>query len=909
MKKRIIALISALIMLVTFFTACGNTGGNKPVTKNEPQLVVALNPIVVYDGATPVGAYNDINRAMGADSKDSSLAAIGESAWSWGYDSGERWVERAVYGFGRWQNGVGTKAKGVYAYSFSQTGTTSLGVYDTQSNELTPYGEEQLPQAGMLLSAVVGAEEGLVYTATQEGTLSVPAGTITAIEQVAGVKTGFLAEDGTPRSASVRILFNGDQVWSGTLCNSTAAEDGVAVTQLEYPQIDNLPASEGSALLFTLELDAAANSADDVTWPTVNEEDNWQVVKKTTLVPDYGDEEVSDVTTDDGSIMTITKFQFTFTLVREAQYAQKVTEYAETIMKRTSAEVFTGREGKETDYEIVIGVHKDRPESKKIYNEIIGARADNAGDYIIRLVGTKIYIVGANDDALTAGMQYFLDTFIKDDKGKIPAKYNYYHKPAHVTYTLAGQNIASYTIRTEYYPSLVVQRAAEALKKMVLDDCGYVMTIKPLNKAGSDLGTKDICIGPMNGSVTVERVYDTRFDSTNWQQFHSLPEDGMLAGDDGAWRIKFSGKNLLVEGGEAYSVSVGTMALIADIRKQKTLSTSYTKSGTYTSYYDYKQKAGYETVDFAMADGFGLTYSEDFDYEGTDEATEKVVRSRWNWDQQPLNPEDNDGDQEQYCVFPDAYGTNWWVAADTAGNGYLFQVARKRTAATEGTDLGFEGQRMTAEGKWGFRYGLWETRMIIGSRNGASGSVWAVTDPPYDRVGPYCEIDVYENYGREAFVPCTHHNQDKVYLGNYHFQAPFYQEACWEVPREGEHYYDTFHHIAVDWSYDHINFYFDGECVSRMPMTDYEHFKYYRTGMVMKLWHGVMTKFYCNMNEKGEHGKLPSYVPSYFMDDVDKFFEIQLIDYTRLHQLSNENVELKQAESEMRTLSSFDKVR
>ena len=92
-------------------------------------------------------------------------------------------------------------------------------------------------------------------------------------------------------------------------------------------------------------------------------------------------------------------------------------------------------------------------------------------------------------------------------------------------------------------------------------------------------------------------------------------------------------------------------------------------------------------------------------------------------------------------------------------------------------------------------------------------------------------------------------------------------------------------------------------------MTYYEHFKYYRTGMVMKLWHGVMTKFYCNMNEKGEHGKLPSYVPSYFMDDVDKFFEIQLIDYTRLHQLSNENVELKQAESEMRTLSGFDKVR
>ncbi len=908
MKRRMIALFGAVAMLLVFFTACG-TKPPVSVTQNDPQLVVALNPTLVYDDGTTVNAYNDMNKAMGADSQSSTLSAIADSPWAWGYSDDNGWTERAVYGFGRWMSGTGKLAKGVFAYRFNQAGNTSLGVYDVQSNEMTTYQDDALPEAGMLLTAVAGSEEGLAYIAPQTGVMSLPAGTITAVEQVAGVKTGFLAEDGTPRSACVRILFNGDQLWSGTLMNSTAAEDGVAVTQLSYPQFDNLPADEGSALLFTLELNAEANRDEDITMPTVNEEDNWQVVKASRTVLKDNTLEESDITTDDGSIKTIMSYQFTFTLVRDAKYTKMVTEFATDIMRRTAAEVFTGREGRESEYEIVIGVMAERPESKKIYDEIISARADNAGDYVIRLVGTKLYIVGANDDALQTALQYFLDTFVKDDQGKIPAKYNYYYHPAHKVYTLAGQNIASYTIRTEYYPSLVVQRAAEAVQKAVLDDCGYVIPIKALNSKGTDAGNNEIRIGPMNGAVKVQRQYDTRFNHTDWQQFMSIDSDGMLAGDDGAWRVKFSGKNVVVEGGEAYSVNVGTMTFIADLRKSGALATSYAASGVYKSYYDYAMMGKYDTVDYAMSDGFGLTYSEDFSYTGTDEEKEKTVRSKWNWDTQPNNPEANDKDQEMYCYMPDVYGTNWWVAADTAGNSYLFEITKKRTMEHEGSDFGYEGQRMTAEGKWGFRYGLWETRLIMGTRNGTSSSIWAVTDPPYERIGPYCEIDVYENYGREAFVPCTHHNQDKVYIGNYHFQAPYYQEACWEVPREGEHYYDTFHHIAVDWSYDYINFYLDGECVSRMPMTDYEHFKYYRTGMVVKFWHGVMSKFYCNMNEKGEHGKLPAYVPSYFMDDVSKFFELQLVDYTRLHQVNNDTVELKQAESEMKFLSTFGKVR
>ena len=392
MKKRIIALIGALVMLLTFFTACGNGGsvstGDKPQQKNEPQLVIAANPVFEYDDDSYSLAYNDLNGTMSADSQSSSLTAITDSCWSWVCSDSDGLVKRAVYGFGRWKNGAGTQAKGVYAYSYSESGSTSLGVYTAKSNELVTYQGEEIPDAGILLSAIAGSEESLCYTVKQDGVMTIPAGTFTAIEQVVGVKTGFLAEDGTARSASVRILVNSAQVYSGTLKNSTAAEDGVAVTQLSYDTIGDVPVKAGDTVIISVKLDAQANSDEDVsTDPSVTKEEQWQVVNKSTkvLLEDQTPQD-SDVTADDGSIKTISNYQFTFTLVRDEKYISPVAELSKTIMKRTGAEVFISRPAKETKFEIIIGVCDERPETKKIYNELVNARADNAADYVLRLI-------------------------------------------------------------------------------------------------------------------------------------------------------------------------------------------------------------------------------------------------------------------------------------------------------------------------------------------------------------------------------------------------------------------------------------------------------------------------------------------------------------------------------------------
>lgn len=62
MKKRILAIAAVLAMLVTCFAGCKNVtpgGDTKDPTNttNKPQLVVAMNPILIYDDNTSVGGF------------------------------------------------------------------------------------------------------------------------------------------------------------------------------------------------------------------------------------------------------------------------------------------------------------------------------------------------------------------------------------------------------------------------------------------------------------------------------------------------------------------------------------------------------------------------------------------------------------------------------------------------------------------------------------------------------------------------------------------------------------------------------------------------------------------------------------------------------------------------------------
>ncbi len=907
MKMRIMALIGALVMLLTFFAACGNDGtqsvDKKPQQKNEPQLVVATNPVFVYDDDTMAVAYNDMNAAMTQDSSNSSLTAIADSAWSLSTAEGDAWTRRAVYGFGSWVSGAGAKAKGAYAYAFNEAGNISLGVYNKKKLELVTYQDEEIPDVGVLLSATAGGEEALVYTATQDGTVTIPAGTMTAIEQVVGVKTGFLAEDGTARSASVRIMFNDLQVYSGTLCNSTAAEDGVAVTQLSYPQINDLPVKAGDMILFSIKLEAQANSDEDVT-PAEPDEGRWQVVKASRTVPKENNKGDSDVTSADGTIPMVADFQFTFTVVRDVEHEKMGMEFINNIMRRTGCEVFGHQGTRDDKYEIVIGNMAARPVAGDIYKELISTRADNAMDYIIRMVGTKIYIVGANDDALQSAIDYFLETFVKNDKGSIAIDYNYHYNPAHVTYTIAGQNIAGYTLRVERYPSTIVQKAAEAIQQTVLVDCGYILPIKNMNLAGTDLGNNEIRVGPMNGAVKVDRQYDTYFTNGNWQSYMTIDSDGMLDADYGYFQIGMDGSNVKIEGGSAYAISYGATRMIADLKANKSVSNSYSKNGTYTSGYDYVGGTGYEGVKYDLADGFGLAYAEEFDYAGTDDEILKSVKKRWNIDGDST---DCDDDRDLDQVRPGIYGENWWIAADTAGNSYLFEVTKKRIAGRESDGHGFDAVRLSTGTQWGWRFGIAETRMVGATRNGACSAAWSTTGAPFSTNVAWGEIDWYENYGQDMFLPMLHANSTAATYMSGMFRG--WQGEGWLVPNEGEHLYDTFHCIAIVWTYDYLDFYFDGVRTSSTNLNAVNSTiaQAFRNGNCIKFANGIGKPYYCTTALPGQPDHEDPRTVKYWMDDISKFFEVQVVDYMRVHQTDNDLIEFNSAENQILFSKKFVK--
>lgn len=902
MKLRLIALVSVLTLLLAFFAGCGSTGttpggsdsGDK--TTNAPQLVVAMNPLLVYGDTDTVVGYNDVQKAMATDSQNSSLTALGQSSWQWWTQKSEgSWMQRATYDWGKWTSGTGAQVKGIFAYAFNADGNTSLALYNKQNAQLTPYGSDVAADAGLLLSVTGSQEEALTYVAAKDGVITIPAGTLTAISEVNGVKTGFLAEDGTARSASVRLMVNSAQVWSGTLHNTTAGTDGQAVTQLSYPQINDLHVKAGDLVYFCFKLDAQANAADDVTAPTINEEDNWLVTKKskTVKVENVDENGVNtDVILKDGSIRLIMDYMFTFKLVRDMKYSTMVAKMAYELMMNTEAEVFVAKpDAEEVPYEIIIGEYADRPLSVQLTKELKSYRSDNVSDFRIKLDGTKVYIVAANDTALQAAVDFFMATFGQTDKGKIPENYDYIYRPEHKPVMLAGQNIANYTIRTERNPSLVLRKAAEAIQTYVRDTCGYLIEIRKMNIAANDFGKNEIRIGPMNGNVEVDRVLDTVFDYTTEKtvgQLH-IDEDGYIPGDLGYYEVGFEGKNLIVNGGSDYACNVAVARLMKIFYETNKLDATYTDKGNYTSGYDYFNRTKYDTVNFDMTGGYGLVLQDNFDFEISHEETEKSIRSRWT-----VNTDQGPGcDTETEMQWrPGYYGENWWVTTDSQGNGYLMEITKrayrqKNFHNNQGEVMpGYDAVRIVSANKFGWRFGISETRIVMGSRNGACSAVWYASGgyPGNQPAGMSNEFDLYENYGRELLVPNSYANHSThTTMATSHGQT-----LGWVEPREGENFYATFHHVTMEWDYNMIHYYFDGEEYCEIPLNDNNAHAPLRIGTTWKLANGIGSGYYSALLPDLSRGG-PTYNPVDFMgeENLDKFFEVQIVDYIRLYQTTN----------------------
>ena len=426
MKNKIIAILLILVLTFSCLSGCGNQTktAEVPETGNEkikPQLVVATNPSLVFDGQNNVIAFNDVKNAMTADRKAATLTTLyDETNWAMVYKTGEDWKKHGIYGIEKWHNGAHISSDKLGSYSFSADGTISLMPYTTATAKLSAYESGTPSEAGLLVSISGNEQNALCYQIKEDGYLAIPAGKLTAIDSVGEVKTGFLAEDNDSRSAAVEFIINTKAVWSGEFVNSTAG-DGTAVTELSYPDISGIEVKAGDKFFLSFKLDAKANKPEDIKATMPAESDGKKY--DDTAAPT---EQVINIPLMDG-------YDSHFKIVRsgsaDIKEQQIVAKLRSAMVSILEADVITGTdEIGAVANELLIG-RTNRPESIKAYDELTSYRANNGSDFIIRMDSGKLVIAANDDYSLQLAVDYFLEKYCNSDKAQLPSNLNYCYRP------------------------------------------------------------------------------------------------------------------------------------------------------------------------------------------------------------------------------------------------------------------------------------------------------------------------------------------------------------------------------------------------------------------------------------------------------------------------------------------------
>ena len=882
MKKRIISLVLTVVLIISAFVGCGpqSASVNKPVKKQErkPQLVVAMNPILAYENGSNKIAFNDVKNAMSADQKSATLTSLTDTTdWLWVYKQGEDWKKRGIYGLEKWRNGGYISNDNLRAYSFLNDGTVSLMPYTTKAAELSTYQGEEPTSAGILLSVSGNEEEALGLQITESGTIGIPTGKITAIESVGGVKTGFLAEDGTKRSAVIKFIINTREVWSGEFCNSTAGE-GTAVTELTYPDIPDIEVEAGDVFFISMELDAELNSEEDLGITQEPKPDKKEEEEPKT-------EAVTQISLMDGY-----DSRFKIVYSKDATITQKqiITKTKSRMVDIFEADVITNNDSvSESEYELLIG-NTNRKESEKAYKELTDYRANNGRDFIIRMDGKKLVIAANTDYSLQLAVDYFMANYCKTDKDSISSDLNYASRPQLGSITVGDANIASYTIRTEKYPSIMTVRAAEALVEYVIEKTGYNLKIE------KDTVTTDNEI--LIGLTTRSGISAQTFKSASLD-FLSGKKGNTYNNDD--YSIFVDGTKLFVESGSDYATSHAVLKLIEELGKNSVFAKDKNLSGSY--------KKG----DYTLLDNYAYTWGDEFHSSATTATNKKnwkimdkgYLEDEGSWYKKDdpyylaskASLEDNDPNNNFGGPWLEASNPEYvqeGISRNLSTNVVLKDNMLVQTSKKE--SYGYSGNVICTDGRMEFRYGILESRIMASTANGGSACFWTRTKDGGSVVN---EMDIYENFGQDKLRPNLHTWAE---THTNHGGMITLRETC--EPAEGETFSDTFHHLALEWTPDFINMYLDGEIYLSQEITSDTWYAFKETTYVI-FNNTAPSATYAENNNPGNWlagGTVNPREQAKLFDtngdgrvDVEDFYEEQLIDYVRLYQINSRQYSLK----------------
>jgi len=889
MKKRIISLILVFVLTVSAFAGCDSkqTATKKPAGSQEskPQLVVAMNPILAYESGTNVIAFNDIKNAMTTDKQAATLTSLNDiTDWVWAYKQGENWKKRGIYGLEKWRNGGYISTDKLSAYSFLNDGTVSLMPYTTKAAKLTTYGGETPNDAGILLSISGEEEEALGFQISESGTIGIPAGKITAIDSVGGVKTGFLAEDGTARSAVIKFIVNTREVWAGEFCNSTAG-DGTAVTELTYPDIPDIEVKAGDVFFISMKLDAELNAKEDL-----ESEEEPEVEEPDTDTEDIESEEPQDKGPELITLMDGYDSRFRIVYPKDFSITEKqiVSKMRSRMVDIFEADVLISNDiASKNEYELLIGL-TNRKESKKAYEDLTGYRANNGSDFIIRMDGKKLVIAANTEYSLQLAVDYFMDKYCKTDKDSIKSNLNYVSRPKLKKLVIGNSNIASFTIRTEKYPSLMTVRAAKEFAEYVVAKTGYNLKIAKDNVTTQN----EILIG-----LTTRSGISAKTFKSGSLDFLKGKNGKTYNNED--YSIFISGTKLFVEAGSDYATSHAVLKLIEHLGKKSGFA-----KGT-------KLNGSYKKGDYTLLDGYGYTWGDEFySSDGTilNKKNWKIMEKGYTEDEGPWYKKNDPYYLASKASLADNdpsndFGGPWLKASNSLyvqegttknlgtnaviKNNMLVQISKKDVN-------GYSGNIICTDGRMEYRYGILEARIMAATANGNAACFWTRTKDGGSVVN---EMDIFENFGKDMLKPNLHTWAE---THTNHGEMITLREACY--PEKGQSFSDTFHHLALEWTPDFINMYLDGEIYLSQEITSDTWYAFRETTYVI-FNNTAPSATYSNTGRPGNWlagGTVDPMKAAKLFDtngdgkvNIEDFYEEQIIDYVRLYQINSRQYSLK----------------
>ena len=196
------------------------------------------------------------------------------------------------------------------------------------------------------------------------------------------------------------------------------------------------------------------------------------------------------------------------------------------------------------------------------------------------------------------------------------------------------------------------------------------------------------------------------------------------------------------------------------------------------------------------------------------------------------------------------------------------------------TDEGYSGTSINTKGLMEFRYGILEARVIMSTNNGAVATFWTRSR---DGGALTNEFDLCENFGQDKISPNMHTWADG---GATHIdhkkQLQFFEEM---YPENGEHFYDTYHYLTMEWTPNIVNFYLDGQLYLSQEINT-ENWKAFAENTYLL--------FDCTAPSNNYNLWNGSYNPGNFlMEQIASFSEEMSIDNVRVYQISSREYALR----------------